>query len=118
MSIYKPEVEEQIKGIINKLSLEPSLIPLTIDLYKKAVGSTYITLTRIRDLSLALACTYITMRMYSKRPVTQDVFSYHYKVSTATIRKTYGIICMVMNIDRSKIVGEKARMQNPAGVSL
>ena len=112
MTIYKPEVEEKIKEIIKKLELEPALIPPTIDLYRKAVGTAYIALTKIRDISMALALVYITMRLYSTNPVTQDVFSYHYKVSTATLRKTYGIICKVLNIDRVKIVGERTSMRN------
>jgi len=112
MTVYKPEVEGQIKDIIERLELEPELITSTIDLYKKSVNTAYLAVTKVRDLSMALACVYITMRLYSKRPVTQDVFSYHYKVSTATLRKTYGLICRVMNIDRTKIVGDKARMRN------
>jgi len=112
MTIYKPEVEQKIKEVIKRLELEPELIPPTIDLYQKSVKTAYIAMTKIRDISMALACVYITMRLYSQKPVTQDVFSYHYKLSSATLRKTYGIICSVMNIDRAKIVGEKARMRN------
>jgi transcription initiation factor TFIIIB Brf1 subunit/transcription initiation factor TFIIB len=112
MTIHKPEVEEKIKEIITKLELEEALIPPTIDLYRKAVGTAYIAMTKIRDISMALASVYITMRLYSTKPVTQDVFSYHYKVSTATLRKTYGIICNVLNIDRIKIVGERTNMRN------
>jgi transcription initiation factor TFIIIB Brf1 subunit/transcription initiation factor TFIIB len=112
MTIHKPEVEEKIKEIIAKLELEPALIPPTIDLYRKAVGTAYVAMTKIRDISMALASVYITMRLYSTKPVTQDVFSYHYKVSTATLRKTYGIICNVLNIDRTKIVGERTNMRN------
>jgi transcription initiation factor TFIIIB Brf1 subunit/transcription initiation factor TFIIB len=112
MTIHKPEVEEKIKEIIKKLELEEALIPPTIDLYRKAVGTAYVAMTKIRDISMALASVYITMRLYSTKPVTQDVFSYHYKVSTATLRKTYGIICNVLNIDRTKIVGERTNMRN------
>jgi transcription initiation factor TFIIIB Brf1 subunit/transcription initiation factor TFIIB len=112
MTIHKPEVEEKIKEIILKLELEEALIPPTIDLYRKAVGTAYVAMTKIRDISMALASVYITMRLYSTNPVTQDVFSYHYKVSTATLRKTYGIICNVLNIDRTKIVGERTNMRN------
>jgi transcription initiation factor TFIIIB Brf1 subunit/transcription initiation factor TFIIB len=110
MTVYKPAVEDMIREIIGKLELEPELIPLTIDLYKKAVNTAYFAVTKIRHMSMALASVYITMRLYSKKPVTQEVFAYHYKVSTATIRKTYSLICRVMNLDRTKIVGEKARI--------
>lgn len=110
MTVYKPAVEDMIREIIAKLMLEPELVAPTIDLYKKAVQTAYLAMTKIRDTSMALACAYITMRLYSKNPVNQDVFSYHYKVSSATIRKTYSLICRVMDIDRKKIVGEKAHL--------
>lgn len=121
MTVYKPEVDELIKAVIGKLELEPALIPLTIDLYKKSVNSAYIGITKIRDLSMALACVYVSMKLYSKRPLTQDVFSYHYKISTATLRKTYSLICKVMGIDRVRIVGEKSiggREEEPENVDL
>lgn len=112
MTIYKQEVEDKIRDIVGKLELEDGLVSPSIDLYRKAVGTAYIAMTKIRDISMALASVYITMRLYSDKPVTQDVFSYHYKVSTATLRKTYGIICNVLNIDRTKIVGERTGMRN------
>jgi hypothetical protein len=57
---------------------------------------------------MALACVYITMKLYSAKSITQDVFTYHFKTSSATIRKTYSSICEVMDIDRSQIMGNKS----------
>jgi len=107
MTIENQAVEGLIAKIVTKLKLERELIDPSFELYKRAVNSSYIAMTRIRDMSMALACVYIIMRQQSKKPIRQEAFSWNFNTSTATIRKTYVIICRVLNIDRKTIVGDK-----------
>jgi transcription initiation factor TFIIIB Brf1 subunit/transcription initiation factor TFIIB len=110
MTIYKPAVEKKISTIIEKLDLEPELVAPSRALYKSASRTAGIVMSRIRDDSLVLACVYITMRLCSKRPVNQDVFSYHFGISTATLRKTYKLVASAMDMDRQKIVSREANV--------
>jgi transcription initiation factor TFIIIB Brf1 subunit/transcription initiation factor TFIIB len=113
MKMRNAEVLQTIKSIVKKLELEPEVAHSAIHFYDGALRSPKISGSRFRDLSIAVACVYIAMRLTSKKPVTQDVFSYHYKISTATLRKTYKLICNVLGLDRHNIVGQHADKHRP-----
>lgn len=111
MTVENKSAEALITKIVNKVKLEPELIGPSVELYKRAVNSSFIAMSRIKDMSIMLACVYIVMRQLSKKPVIQEALAWNFKTSTATIRKTYTIICRVLSLERKSISGRAANQR-------